>query len=517
MAAESRASEGLKASADAAYDAWKNVGFEETSAPHAQDSLAAAHRASADVASYKVGSLDTPEAFMEELAINKVLADQIRNYASKNSGASFDQVCTPVDTLVKNSGGDWIAARPTVANKTVTEVYKLGADQVDTIKWLDTEGKEVQLNADFKRLLGEQWKQTSNAYLSNLTAMDLKMTATRASIDSLDWVSEKFAGDTDKIDIKIAEIAQCFDANGKPLDLLAMIQKFDKSGRGQAKLNAIGRVVPELFAKAMGNDEAALRKVTNLLKAMGIDVSSGDVETIQEQVLAAKTADPSTWNGFARQFAEGCGTALKIILKDVIGQNLAVILQAIFLGFLINVWGPKFANYLDRLFKALSSCSMHGLDDSVYRFDCMWYDIADDDQFDLNFGGLWCSAPDCFSGVNCDTQAGIQTNAPGAWGMLRKNDTPKVGGGSCLPDERLSCANTVGLTLCPSTGPPKAKSYRWTPNNFVTSIAGTVQAGANFLSGFSSWFGRNGLLLVAGIFLLFIVIIPLITHFISSL
>ena len=424
-----------------------------------------------------------------------------------------------------------MAVRPQNLPGPYTDVVEFwtGGDYLKVDNWVDIDGKT------------HTKEDLSAASQSALQNGDIKA-AKQAAIDYAKKAQAAATTEASTMD----QVAQ--DAAAKPLEKVTPGNPFASRSRIGAVTDPAGgpgaagnKAILGTAARSgpiNGGLGAATKDpaIGNGLRQSGVEPSAATPDTLRDlderstpEARAARRGQWLKWIGggltSALHFAFK-DLLVDAVIKELLCNQFRAIMELMLVFFVIYVWGPNLINELDRFLQSLSTCSMiqtSGGRQSTYAFSCDWSSVSDDKQFETDATGGWCGAPDCYKlAGTCGAEKGA---SPSQWGVWRANTDPQ-GGGNCSStklDSNISCDNTVGPLEAPECQPAgnpypaKAEEYRWQQIGLSSTLGALVKGGVNLIGGLGGWLSRNGWLLLAGILLLFVVIIPLITHFISSI
>jgi len=439
-----------------------------------------------------------------------------------------EQICLPDEAFIYGTtttgSPEWYACKPEYKGTDDFKTFWKDFEIVGSDTWKDSKGDIVSPTAATQA-------DAANLQKSKLTFLDAMSKATAASKTLKDnWK----AAVKEVAQEELTDPAQANDDYG--FDITNMIDYYTRprTGDGAYKISQDNLAkINTLFKKsicAKGIRKGLIFKpvrdayqqagipLNKVVEGNFIDLSEDDKLTIRRSWSLSLSS-----GGY---FSEAVKYVFKdliqdIILRGILVKNLLAFFEILFGIMLIYVWGPNLANELNRFLLSLSTCSVQLTDARTYAFLCGWAFVDDDDQFDTNATGEWCQAPDCY---DAQTECPLDGNGtPASWGVFRPASAVN-GGGACQPKTDGSnpgCSQTTGTTSCSQSG---GKAYSQVVTAYVwqrfslAEMMNAMKVGAeNLMNGMWSWFSQNGWMLLAGILVLFIVIIPLVTHFISTI
>lgn len=454
---------------------------------------------------------------------SQIVATALKTLENQSPTFSASELCTAADILIQTRDGTLKAVRPVIDgfDNAVDFWTNVTDERLSTVNWIDSEGASV----DYGELSPLAKDGLASARVAKVEAIEACRTG-RARADTqketVSELSKRIAGET--VEARDSRVETSDDLIGWATYVDDRMGPEDQE-RGHKNARTLGAVVESGVGQSAlthGGLEAPLR---NYYANEGHDISAmtvQDVQAVNEGLTPeAREAIRGTWG---KWIGGGLAAALRYAFKDllldglvkqVLAYQFAAIVELILVFCAVDIWGPNLVRELNRFLMSLSTCAMltTGASARTYSFACAWSLVADDNQFKTNAAGAWCGAPDCFR-----LCSGSIVNSPAQWGPLR-DPTNQYGGGGCssADPQQLSCTNVTGEEpLCP-VARAVVGGYVWQTFGLGATVSALVHGGENLVGGLSGWFGRNGWLLLAGILMLFIVIIPLVTHFISSI
>lgn len=473
---------------------------------------------SAEVAGYQARFRKT--SFIDKVTMDSTLRSQLKStiyYASGETGGTTANTCTGAESLL-SFDGVYKAVVPKLTKtkfETATAFWKTaGPRDLETIQWTD-DGTNLYTLKDFSRL-----QDIQVAKQKFIDACDQSVKTYDTKVQTLKSLSEDATGDPLKdISDDSDELRNVFDVLTVPTAFSTGVELIDLAANRRA-LNRVANNVGDGIGAAASRDPLVRNDGIN--NGLSPD-EAADPEALRrmadQQSEEQRQATRETWR---KWIGGGLATALKFVFRDLLVDaiiqkllvyQLAAITELIFVYFVVYVWGPDLVNALNRFLLSLSTCAVLMKDSSArtYAFSCDWSSVASDDQFMLNASGAWCGAPDCYPNTNDASFV----DSPSQWGLERPNSS-LLSGGQCNPDPQLSSKKTTGaIVACPQQR--QVGGYAWRRVGLDTTLGAIVAGVENLGTGLGAWFSMNGWMLVAGVVLLLVVIIPLISHFISKI